>query len=63
MEKQILELIRGLVRPTMTWIGFAALTGVVIWLVVVKNKEPADWYISLVTLMVGYWFGQRKPSG
>lgn len=62
----MLETIRGLVRPTLTWLGFGVVSGVVGYLSLHNKTMPPDWYISMVALMVGYWFGQReasKPNG
>ena len=58
----MLDLIRGLVRPTLTWLGFGVLT-VIVGVNSLRTKTaPPDWYITMVAMMVAYWFAQRKPS-
>ena len=52
-----LNIIRGLVRPVVTFIGFAAFTYAFL-----HNPQISVAYITAVMLMLGFWFGQRKPQ-
>lgn len=58
----MLDLLRGLVRPTLTWLGFGVVSGVVAYTSVRDKAMPPDWYVSMVALMLGWWFASRKPS-
>lgn len=58
----MLDFIRGIVRPTLTWGGFTVLSAVVgyqaLWL-----KQPVpDWYQIMVGMMIAFWFQSRKVS-
>ena len=53
----MIEMVRGLVRPVLTAVGFGAVT----YLVVMGKVETKE-YLVLVALMVGYWFGQRSAG-
>lgn len=60
----MLEFIRGMVRPTLTWVGFIALTAVVAYRAFILELDIPDWYQIMVGMMVAYWFGQRThPNG
>ena len=51
----MLVYIRGVVRPTLTWGGFAVVSALVL-----LGREVPVFYIALVSGMVGYWFAERK---
>lgn len=51
----MLDLVRGLVRPTLTWLGFISLPV----FLVLKIPIP-DWYQIMVVSMITFWFVDRK---
>jgi hypothetical protein len=53
----VLKLVQGLVRPTVTWLGF----GSVIVLMYLRYDIP-EWYQILIGVIVGFWFGQRGKT-
>ena len=59
----MLEFIRGMVRPTLTWVGFVALTVVILFRAFLLDHDIPDWYQVMVGMMVAYWFGQRNNNG
>jgi len=63
----IVEIIRGLVRPIVSLIVVLALVGVVIYLIVKfadleLAKIFAAAFLGLIGPIVGFWFGTRKSS-
>jgi hypothetical protein len=54
----MLEFIRGIVRPTLTWAGFGALVAMLL-----LGIESPEWFRTMVAMMISFWFAQRKPSG
>ena len=54
----MLNFIRGIVRPSLTWIGFISL---VVFLLL-KISIP-DWYQVMVSTMVAFWFAGRMIGG
>jgi hypothetical protein len=53
--KDILELIRGLVRPTVTWGTVAA----IIAMLMLSVPIP-EWFQVMASVIIGFWFGQRE---
>ena len=51
----MIEIIRSLVRPLVTTIGFVAITAGFF-----MGKVPADIYVPMVTGMVTWWFASRS---
>lgn len=54
----MLDFIRGVVRPTVTWLGF----GSIVAMLFVGIAIP-DWYQAMIALLLGYWFGHRGQGG
>ena len=50
-----LEIIRSIVRPVLTLIGFGALT----FSVLRRGELLPDAYTTMVVAMVGFWFVER----
>lgn len=57
----MLDFIRGIVRPTVTWIGFGVVS-IIALIEISETKKPPMWYVSLIGPMIGFWFGQRKQT-
>ena len=61
MLEVLTTVFRVLVRPTITWIGFGALT-----LGFLRGQVSTEVYLPLVALTVGFYFGARSdvpPNG
>ena len=56
----LLDFIRGVVRPSVTWIGFVAITLVVLQRAWVLREAPQTWYVGMVAGMIAYWFAERN---
>jgi hypothetical protein len=55
----------SLVRPILTIVGFSTFLGIGVWGLVTKLLTFAEFFTSygpIVTMMVGYWFGERKGA-
>lgn len=50
----LLEFIRGVVRPTLAWLGFMAML-LFVW----RGVEVPDWLIGMVSMMLVFWFQGR----
>ncbi len=64
----MVENIRGLVRPIVTFLVILALVVVVCYLVfkfadLVMAKDVIIGFMTLVASIVGFWFGSRKTGG
>ena len=68
----MIETIRGLVRPIVTFLVILALVGILVFLVVKfadleMAKDVVSSFLILVTAITAFWFGQRanppKPPG
>jgi hypothetical protein len=64
----IIQVIRGLVRPIVTFLVILALAVIVVYLVVKfadleMAKDVLSAFLVLVASITGYWFGSRKSSG
>lgn len=55
MLNAILDFVRGVVRPTVTWGGFFAL----VWMVTHQMPVP-EWFSAMVGGLLGYWFAERN---
>jgi len=53
----MIEAIRSLVRPILTVMGFSALT-----IGFLSSKIEPGIYVPLVSMMIAFWFSDRKPS-
>jgi len=65
MNNDILETIRGAVRPIITFVVVAALVAVMIYLVVKfadqeMTKTVLVAFLALTGPIIGFWFGSRK---
>ena len=49
-----LTFIRGIVRPTLTWLGLSSLVAMVFLGIAVP-----DWLQVMVSAMIGWWFADR----
>ena len=61
MMETITTLLRTLVRPTVTWLGFTALS-----VGFLRGQVSTEVYLPLVALTVGFYFGARSdvpPNG
>lgn len=59
MTEKVLEFLRGAVRPTLTWGGFAILS-----VLTLMGKFDIGTYGTMVGMMVVYYFRERdKPNG
>jgi len=63
----MVETIRGLVRPIITYLVILALVGVVVFLVVKfadleMAKDVITSFLILVTAISAFWFGQRTTK-
>ena len=56
MEERFLHLVRGIVRPSLTWLGFIA----ALLFVYLKIDLP-EWMQTMIAMMVAFWFSQRVP--
>ena len=54
---KLLELIRGVVRPTLTWLGFG-----VVSVLAYFDPEVRKAYITMVGMMVAFWFADRTKT-
>lgn len=54
----MIDFLRGIVRPTITWVSWAVLASLML-----SGKPVPDWYIGVVGTITGFWFGSRgsKP--
>jgi len=52
---QILDLIRGIVKPIITGIGFTAVT-----IAILFQIDVPEWYRSTIIAMIAFWFGNRS---
>lgn len=64
----IVEVIRGLVRPVVTVIATLALAIILVYLVFNYSnldmaKDVLSAFLVLAASVIGYWFGQRKSNG
>lgn len=67
-EYSIVETVRGLVRPIVTFLVVGALVGVVVFLVtkfanLEMAKDVVTSFLILVTAVTAFWFGQRTTGG
>ena len=56
MIEQILDLVRGLVRP----VALVTLVGALIGFLAAGNKEAAQVILGPATFALGYWFKARE---
>jgi len=57
----MLETVRGLVRPTVTWALFAAC--ITFEAVSILNGNPVnEWFVGLVTMVGTFWFVDRVSN-
>lgn len=67
MRSSIIEAVKGLVRPIVTYLVILALVGILTFLVVKfadqeMAKDVVTSFLILVTAITAFWFGQRtKP--
>jgi hypothetical protein len=55
----------SIVRPLLTILGFSTFLGIGVWGLVVGKLTFSDFFTSygpIVTMMIGYWFGERKNA-
>jgi hypothetical protein len=57
MLDKIANFSRNVTRPWLTKIGF----GTLVVAVLLQIEVPA-WFQTMVSMMIAFWFGQRKPS-
>ena len=67
-ESNLVKVIRGLVRPVITFLVILALVVVVVFLVIKyadaeTGKSVVAGFMTLVASIVGFWFGSRKSDG
>lgn len=67
-EDSIVETIRGLVRPVVTFLVVLALVGILAFLVIKfadleMAKDVVMSFLILVTAVTSFWFGQRQKPG
>lgn len=55
MFRQVLDLVRGLVRPVVTLVLVVSVT-----LMVFGRISVPEWYVTLVGTAVGFWFASRS---
>lgn len=51
----ILELVRGLIRPTITWLGFGAIIAMLF-----LEMDIPEWYQAIIVALISYWFAERN---
>ena len=61
----MIETIRGLVRPVVTFLVVLALVGILVFLVVMfadldMARDVVTSFLILVTAITAFWFGQRQ---
>ena len=64
----MIETIRGLVRPIVTFLVVGTLVGVVVVLIIKfadleMAKDVVTSFLILVTAVTAFWFGQRTTGG
>ena len=62
-----LDLIRGLVRPVITWTGWFAFLAIAVVLIlrfadVSLAQTIATAFTGIIATLIGFWFGQRKAE-
>lgn len=50
----MLDFIRGIVRPTVTWMSVGAVI-----LMLFTGIQVPEWFQLMTGVIVGFWFGQR----
>lgn len=50
----MLEFIRGMVRPTLTWCGFIAVV-----VLAAMGRTIPEWLVAQESMMVAWWFSDR----
>ena len=62
-----LDLIRGLVRPVITWTGWFAFLAIAVVLILRfadanLAQTVATAFTGIIATLIGFWFGQRKAG-
>ena len=62
-----LDLIRGLVRPIITWTGWFAFLVIAVILILRfadgnLARTIATAFTGIIATLIGFWFGQRKAE-
>jgi len=62
-----LDLIRGLVRPVITWTGWFAFLAIAVILILRFADDNlaqtiATAFTGIIATLIGFWFGQRKAE-
>ena len=61
----MLDLVRGLVRPSLTWGGFATVSALLLYGGLQKPqpewfKEILTWYLGALGPILGFWYATRE---
>ncbi len=58
----IVQFTRGMIRPSITWIGFGVLSFIVVYKTVVVGEAIPEFYQTLVVGIISVWFTARIMS-